>query len=255
MRFEICLGIDYSGAATPETALPGIQAYACDGTGEPVAVEPADGARRWSRRSLAHWLADRVCGGGPALIGIDHGFSFPESYFARYGLDSWVRFLDDFEKHWPTRTPGVRVDDFRRVEPPNPRSGHSREFRLCERWTSSAKSVFQFDMQGSVAKSTHAGLPWLRWLREQCGDRLFFWPFDGWEPPPDRSVVAEVYPSMFRNRYPRAGRTVDEQDAYAVARWLASASARGALARYLVPPLTEAERRVAGVEGWILGVG
>jgi len=42
-----------------------------------------------------------------------------------------------------------------------------------------------------------------------------------WEPPQDRAVIAEVYPSLFRNRYPREGRSSDEQDAYAVARWLA----------------------------------
>ena len=28
-----------------------------------------------------------------------------------------------------------------------------------------AKSVFHFDVQGSVAKSTHAGLPWIKALR------------------------------------------------------------------------------------------
>ena len=31
---------------------------------------------------------------------------------------------------------------------------------LTERWTATAKSVFLFDVQGSVAKSTFAGLPW-----------------------------------------------------------------------------------------------
>lgn len=30
-----------------------------------------------------------------------------------------------------------------------------------------AKSAFHFDVQDSVAKSTHCGLPWLRYLRQQ----------------------------------------------------------------------------------------
>jgi len=34
----------------------------------------------------------------------------------------------------------------------------------------SAKSVFHFDVLGSVAKSTHVGIPWLRYIRER-------WPF------------------------------------------------------------------------------
>ena len=39
---------------------------------------------------------------------------------------------------------------------------------------SRAKSVFHFDVQVSVAKSTHAGLPWLRYLRQQLGGRVHF---------------------------------------------------------------------------------
>ena len=35
-----------------------------------------------------------------------------------------------------------------------------------------------------------------------------------------RSVIAEVFPPMLRNWYAREDRTVDQQDAYAVARWL-----------------------------------
>jgi hypothetical protein len=30
---------------------------------------------------------------------------------------------------------------------------------------------------------------------------IHFWPFDGWAVPEDRSVIAEVCPSIFRNRY------------------------------------------------------
>jgi hypothetical protein len=33
--------------------------------------------------------------------------------------------------------------------------------------------------QGSVAKATHAGLPWLRYLRRQAAGRVHFWPLDG----------------------------------------------------------------------------
>ncbi|MFM9971327.1 MAG: hypothetical protein ACKVQK_23335 [Burkholderiales bacterium] len=73
-------------------------------------------------------------------------------------------------------------------------------------------------------------------------------------PTPGKSVVAEVYPSIFRNRYPKEGRTADEQDAYAVARWMSELDARSALAGYFTPSLTEDERSVAGREGWILGM-
>jgi len=75
-----------------------------------------------------------------------------------------------------------------------------------------------------------------------------------WEPPQDRAVIAEVYPSIFRNRYPREGRSSDEQDAYAVARWLAEMGERDTIERYCHPPLTEDEKCLAKLEGWILGV-
>lgn len=66
---------------------------------------------------------------------------------------------------------------------------------------------------------------------------------------------AEVYPSIFRNRYPRSSsRSVDEQDAWATARWLAGTASGGHLPRYFDPPLTREEREIAGREGWILGI-
>ena len=83
---------------------------------------------------------------------------------------------------------------------------------------------------------------------------MHLWPFDGWTPAEGTAVIAEVYPSIFRNRYPAEKRTADERDAYAVARWLSVASARGVLGRYFDPPLTVHERALAAREGWILGI-
>jgi hypothetical protein len=36
-----------------------------------------------------------------------------------------------------------------------------------------------------------------------AGDRVHFWPFDGWQPSAGKAAVAEVYPSLFRNLYPK----------------------------------------------------
>ena len=188
-------------------------------------------------------------------MGIDHGFSFPVSYFRRYELNSWNTFVADFCEHWPTDAEHTYVDFIRDAANGEPaRTGKKTEFRLTEKWTSSAKSVFQFDVQGSVAKSTHAGIPWLLRIREAVGSRVHFWPFDGWQVPAEKSVIAEVYPAIFKNRFPRADRTADQQDAYAVSSWLADCDCRGLLSRYFNPPLTAREREIAELEGWILGV-
>jgi hypothetical protein len=191
----------------------------------------------------------------PLLIGIDHGLSFPLSYFQRLRLMSWDACLQDFAAHWPTDEPDTTVDDIRRRRKRLAgRSGKAHEERLTERWTVGAKSVFHFDVQGSVAKSTHAGLPWIWRLRRAYPTELHFWPFDGWENPQRRSLLAEVYPSLVRQRFPLDARTPDQRDAMAIAIWLRDIDQRGVLDRYLQPPLNAADRAVAEMEGWILGV-
>jgi hypothetical protein len=109
-------------------------------------------------------------------------------------------------------------------------------------------------MQGSVAKSTHAGIPWLRYIRQHVNDRVHFWPFNGWSVPPNRSVIAEVYPALWNRTFPTSGRTSDQQDAFATAEWLRRADTDGSLERFLHPEFEFDERNKAKLEGWILGV-
>ena len=125
---------------------------------------------------------------------------------------------------------------------------------LTETRAGAAKSVFHFDVPGSVAKSTHAGLPWLRYLRLKLGDRVHFWPFDGWDIPDGRSVVVEVYPALWSQNVPKEGRTPDQHDAYSIAAWLRLADGEGTLAEFFKPELNPPERAIARVEGWILGI-
>ena len=266
-RYDLFIGIDYSGAKTPISRMKALQIFATMPGGQPekqyVKMLSNNGKRvNWSRSDIAGWLIELAQQGMRYLAGIDHGFSFPGSYLNRYKLKTWPQFLDDFVRYWPTDRDHVYVDFIRdgvlqrheNFPLSGMRTGRSDEFRLCERWTSSAKSVFQFDVQGSVAKSTHAGIPWLKYIRDAAGAHVHIWPFDGWSPPEHKAVIAEVYPSIFRHRYPREGRSADEHDAYAVARWLAECAARDMLDRYFNPPLTVHERQLAECEGWILGV-
>ncbi|MEI6197014.1 MAG: hypothetical protein WCS42_22085 [Verrucomicrobiota bacterium] len=206
---------------------------------------------------MAEWLVSQLASEKPSMVGIDHAFSFPLRYFEKYRLPpDWPKFLDDFHKHWPTDDANTYVCFVReghRGEGAK-RQGDASWLRLTEQWTATAKSVFQFDMQGQVATSTHAGLPWLRYIREHCRDRVHFWPFDGWEIPAGRSVLAEVYPSLWMRRFPIEDRTGDQQAAYSVAAWLQRADRDGSLARCFQPSLEPQERTLAQVEGWILGV-
>jgi hypothetical protein len=109
--------------------------------------------------------------------------------------------------------------------------------------------VFHFDVQGSVAKSTHAGIPWLRFIRWRLGDRVHFWPFDGCDIPADRSAIAEVYPSLWSRGFANEGRTADQHDAFCIAAWASRVDRDGSLEGFLNPDLSPAERTVAQVEG------
>jgi hypothetical protein len=191
--FARYIGIDYSGAETPNASLKGLRVYLAEGDMAPVEVPPLPSPRKyWTRRGIAEWLLERLAEDVPSLVGIDHGFSFPLRCFEVHRLKpDWSAFLDDFR---------------------------------------------------------------LRFIRQRLGERVHFWPFDGWDIPVGRSAIAEVYPRLWSRGFATEGRTGDQHDAYSIAAWLRRADHDGSLAAFLKPVLTPSERTVAQVEGWILGV-
>lgn len=249
--FARFIGIDYSGAATPTTPLQGIRVFESEPGVDPIEIRASSGAsRHWSRRRLAEWIVRRILEGEPLLFGIDHGFSFPESYFRKYRLNGdWGQFLDDFSMHWPSDGDHQTV---RALRPSNLRAGDSRDRRYVE-ILAKAKSVFHFDVPGSVATSTHAGLPWLRFIRRNVGRKAHFWPYDGLRVPEGASVIAEVYPALwFREGAPPKW-TRDQWDAYLIAESLSLASASGVLDKWLEGPPKGLYPDQNSSEGWILG--
>lgn len=261
MSFDAYIGIDYSGRGEPDRRVPGIQIAIAEAQG-PIRRVYADALPRtngWSRREAYEWLRDllkhreRTC-----LIGLDHCFSFPRSYFALRGLEDWDAFLRDFRSRWNTMEEPVRSCLGRAPAYPN-----SHELRRTEMYTGSAKSAWNFEqMTGAVSYSTHAGLPWIYELRREFRETLHVWPFDGWQPREGKSVLAEVYPSLLYRRYERDDPDFprdwprDAQDAYVVAAWLRDRERNGTLERYFsADTLTAEEKRFAArCEGWILGV-
>ncbi len=254
--FKRYIGIDYSGAETPGSSLKGLRVYQADRVSPPSEFLPPVSPRKyWTRRGIAELLVELLSQDTPTLVGIDHGFSFPLRYFQKYNLPlDWPAFLDDFQHHWPTDEEHTYVESVRDGNCGNgaARTGESTWRRITEIRTRRAKSVFHFNVQGSVAKSTHSGLPWLRYIRQRTG--VHFWPFDGWQIPAGRSSVAEVYPALWSKKFPRGGRDQHQHDAYSIAAWQRMADNDGSLPGFLDPPLPQPERRIAEIEGWILGV-
>jgi len=255
--FDRYIGIDYSGAETASSSIKGLRVYLAEGLSKPLEVPPPHSRRKyWSRRELAEWLLNTLNEGIPTYVGIDHGFSFPLRYFKQHALQlDWDAFLEDFKAHWPTDA-DIYVDWVRNGTQGkgSARLGNARWRRLTEERSIKAKSVFHFDVPGSVAKSTHAGLPWLLYLRQHVQKPVLFWPFDGWSIPPGHSVMTESYPALWSASFPMEDRTQDQHDAFSIAAWVSRADHTGQLAPLFTPHLNAEERATAHIEGWILGV-
>ncbi|GGD81320.1 hypothetical protein [Paenibacillus nasutitermitis] len=260
--FDYYVGIDYSGKASPRQKHTSIQIFEADERGEP---RRALGSRSWSRQGCYAYLAgllreQREGRRGTMIAGMDHGFSFPLSYFRgelphKPALYSWLDFLQHFDQHWgEAREKPVSAISSPMLPYPNP-----TELRLTEKFTSSAKSVLHLNPTLiSVAFSTHAGLPWIYDLRREFSDVVHIWPYDGLSPPSQMSVIAEVYPSLLYNRYSYPGELAkrDERDAYAISMWLQEQDRTGGLHQYMrLATLTPQQiSEVVPLEGWILGV-
>ena len=249
--FDRYVGIDYSGADKPNSARSGLQVFLATGGNQPSRQQRPDNSFQWSRQRLAEWLLDILAEPTRTIVGIDHAFSLPIEFLLRHRITNWEGFLIEFCKHWPTDKEAVK--DRRKG---NPMLGSPDMFRLTDRRAGSAKSVFQFDVNGQVATSTHAGIPWLKYLRDQLGVRIQFWPFDGFEPELGRSVVAEVYPRLFRRYYQRPDGPSDdhEYDAWMACSWLQDKDRSGQLGEYLTPSLSPDESTIVQLEGWMLGL-
>ena len=265
--FKRVIGIDYSGADTANKGLAGLAVYRVEGDGPAHGVVfPSKRTKHWTRRKIAQWLIEQLeRGDQPTLVGIDHAFSFPERYFNKYpeARGDWDTFLDDFCKYWPIWRKTKKGKEWLNIDTvriSNKRLGNAEWKRLTDECTPSAKSVFDFDVkQGNVAKSTHAGIPWLRYIRQQLRDseaKVHFWPFDDWDIPEGASVVAEVYPALWKGLFgprPEECMTRHQYDAYIIASWLSWGNQKGLLGYYFSPHLSPIECNRAKSEGWILG--
>jgi len=250
-RFERYIGIRYSGRKEPTASLAEIRVFAAREDRE-VYQEFNTGAKNgeWSRRALAEWLAADLAEAAPTIVALDHAFSFPRTYLDRHGLSSWDDFLRDFGAHWPTHESPVGD-----LLSGNLRRGTSEERRLTGKWDSSRTGgVFRFETKDGHAAAAHAGLPWLDYVRRAVPE-LHVWPFDGFAVPAGRSVIAETQPDRLLLRYPSPSPlSREEHEAYAICSWLQDRDRNDLLVRSFDPPLTEAERAQAQLEGWILGV-
>ena len=77
-KFTRYIGVDYSGAQTPTASLNGLRVFMAEGEPLAEALPPPSPRKYWTRRGIAEWLVECLAEDARTLVGIDHGFSFPE---------------------------------------------------------------------------------------------------------------------------------------------------------------------------------
>jgi hypothetical protein len=125
-----------------------------------------------------------------------------------------------------------------------------------------AKSVWQVFGNGAVGGQTLVGIPAVKRLIDELGDKALLWPFQsGWREltPADlqgrEAVIAEVYPALVTVK-PEPGETPDRAQVRALCEHFARLDDQNRLAAAFTAPKTASETDVAvveGEEGWILG--
>lgn len=139
--------------------------------------------------------------------------------------------------------------------------------RHCEQATrgnsrAGAKTVWQIFGNGTVGSQAIVGMPRVKQLLDELGDKARVWPFQtGWKAltPADlegvEAVIAEVYPALVPAR-PETGEVPDRAQVRALAEHLDKLDAAGKLGALFAPPAGATPELVADVqreEGWILG--
>jgi hypothetical protein len=134
------------------------------------------------------------------------------------------------------------------------------EFRYCDEAAKGASSVWKLYYQGSVGGQALTGLPLLKRLKDERGERMRIWPFEtGWKPLAAADlqdvdlVAAEIYPSLLKVKT-ADGEIKDQAQVRAVAEHYASLDEAGKLGAVFGPKADDPRREaVESEEGWILG--
>ena len=230
-RFDLFLGVDFSGARGP--ALPGLQVAACrPGHGAPRLVSNPGGGH-WTRPAFAEWLLARLDEDGPLLCGLDFAFALPYQggYLPGSGLTArTARALWRRVDETCAGTEGLYASPFTARFDAwfLTSSGRGRRYARRMRRTDARcreaalghpETPFKLVGPKQVGKAALAGMRLLRALsRARIGPAL--WPFD--RVGAGASAVVEIYPQAFAARAGTQGKARDEPSLNAVLRYYRS---------------------------------
>lgn len=251
--------------------------------------------RQAAEAQLREVLADLRRRGDRALVGFDFSLGFPAGTGAALKLKdpSWRglwsflaanvvdkpdntnnRFAvankmnrlmtDEAKPFW-----GAPPKDVQRwLQPTKPAAGDDEllppPFRRAEIATQAAgkggaKSIWQLTGAGAVGGQSLVGIPAVKRLADELGDKALAWPFEtGWRAltaedlAGREAVLAEIYPALVPAR-PEPGEIADRAQVRAIAEHFAKLDETGKLAALFGPRPGEDAGLVEQEEGWILG--
>lgn len=199
--FDSFIAIDWSGAAP---GYSGISVARCmPGTGAPSLVKSP--GRRWTRTAVAEWLEGALASDARLLIGFDFAFSMPRGCVdagdafalwdlveeasegeADFGAASVPRDPRLAPLYWCAGTMPAAWKERRRAT----------ELACIAATGTRPETVFKLIGAKQVGKASLTGMRVLRRLRQRHAGRVSVWPFE----PARRSVLVEIYPTLFRRR-------------------------------------------------------
>lgn len=196
MRFDACVGIDWSGAVAPGYRGVAV-AVAEPGDAAPVLVAPP--GPRWRRRDVLDWLQAETARGRRLLAGFDLAFALPEPFAPPPALWAEIearcaddpdfaarRYADGDARFWARGPrPATWIDRPRPTEIACRDQGHGHP-----------QTPLKLIGARQVGLGSLAGARLLHALRGSAAAQWQVWPFDG-RPDGRRSVCVEIYPRLF----------------------------------------------------------
>jgi hypothetical protein len=202
--FDCFVGIDWSGDKKPRQK--GLKiAIAYPGRAAPRLEECPTHKGRWSRTEAIRWIENRFQD-KRALIGLDFAFGFPPVALSGNVVLDWdyvERICEPYPNFYGGAffRPPACVHSHLINSPWLPKHGYSAaHLRMTdivakEKIGATPQSIFNAIGPAQVGPSSISGMRALRFLQQNCGDRIAIWPFS--EVSRTGSVIVEIFPRYF----------------------------------------------------------
>jgi hypothetical protein len=291
--FQAYVMVDWSAASKPATGADSIWIGLIKRNVrfQYVAETANPATRAEAAKLIGEMLADLAKKGERALLGFDFPLGFPRGTaaalklegHAQAALSAWIaKELKDKPDNANNRfqvgakmnrlmsgeafpfwgAPAREAQTMLSVKRPREHGAQDLpEFRYADEAAKGASSVWKLYYQGSVGGQSLTGLPLVKKLKDERGDRLQLWPFEtGWKPLTAAElegvevVSCEIYPSILKVKAGE-GEIKDQAQVRKLGEHFCALDEKGQLAQAFGPKGDDPRREaVEGEEGWILGV-